>query len=67
MRLAIHKKTGYQIAIKIYEKYKLIDVQVKQNLIREIKLLSRLKQNNIMQLYESIDTLSNVYLITEFV
>jgi serine/threonine protein kinase len=29
VRLATHKKTGLQVAIKIYEKYKLIDPQVK--------------------------------------
>jgi hypothetical protein len=26
VRLATHKKTGHKVAIKIYEKYKLIDV-----------------------------------------
>jgi MAP/microtubule affinity-regulating kinase len=55
------------VAIKIYEKYKLVDAQVKHNLIREIKVLSRLNHPNILRLYESIDTLSNVYLITEYV
>ena len=29
VRLATHKKAGYKVAIKIYEKYKLIDVQIK--------------------------------------
>jgi serine/threonine protein kinase len=46
------------VAIKIYEKYKFIDLQVKQNLIREIKILSKLSHPNIMKMYESIDTLS---------
>ena len=36
-------------------------------MIREIKVLSRLNHPNILRLYESIDTFSNVYLITEFV
>ena len=40
---------------------------MKQNLIREIKVLSKLNHKNIMKLYESIDTLSNVYLISEYV
>ena len=67
VRLATHKKTGHNVAIKIYEKYKFIDLQVKQNLIREIKILSRISHPNIMRLYESIDTLSHVYLINEFI
>ena len=67
MRRAKHRKTGQLVAIKIYEKYKLIDVQVKHNLVREIKVLSKLNHPNILRLYESIDTFSNVYLITEYV
>jgi serine/threonine-protein kinase ULK/ATG1 len=55
------------VAIKIYEKYKLIDEQVKQNLVRDIKVLSKLNHPNNLRFYESIDTFSNVYLITEYV
>jgi len=54
------------VAIKIYEKFKLIDSQVKANLIKEIKVLGKLNHSNIVRLYESIDTFSNVYLITEY-
>jgi len=53
--------------MKIYEKYKLIDLQVKQNLVREIKVLHKLNHPNILKLFESIDTLNNVYLVTEYV
>ncbi len=52
--------------MKIYEKYKLIDVQIKNNLAREIKILQKLNHPNIVRLYESIDTFSNVYLVTEY-
>jgi len=54
------------VAIKIYEKFKLLDSQVKANLIKEIKVLGKLNHPNIVRLYESIDTFSNVYLITEY-
>ena len=37
-----HKKTGNWVAIKIYEKYKMLDAQLKSNLIREIKILWRI-------------------------
>lgn len=71
VRKGKHKKTGHPVALKIYDKYKLIDVQIKQNIIREIKILTKLKDAtnphpNILRLYESIDSLSNVYLITEY-
>ena len=36
-------------------------------MIREIKILSKLDHPNIMKLHESIDTLSNVFLINEYV
>ena len=71
VRKAIHKKSGYHVAFKIYDKYKLIDVQIKQNLVREIRILARLSQgsthSHLLRLYESIDTFSHVYLITEFI
>ena len=66
VRRAQHQRTGHMVAMKIYEKYKLLDTQVKQNLIREIKILSRVQPHpNIVKLYECIDTFSHVYLITE--
>jgi serine/threonine protein kinase len=67
VRLASHKISGHKVAIKIYEKYKLIDLQIKQNLVREIKILWKLNHPNIMKLYEAIDTLNTVHLITEYI
>lgn len=66
VRRAKHKKTGQLVAIKIYEKFRLLDSQVKANLVKEIKVLGRLNHPNIVRLYESIDSFSNVYLITEY-
>lgn len=63
----MHKVTGYKVAMKIIEKYKMIDVQVKQNLIREIKILTRISHENILRLYEAIDSFNSVYLITEYI
>lgn len=37
------------------------------NLLREIKILWKLKHQNILTLYESIDSLKNVYLITDYI
>ena len=72
MKHAIHKTTGMNVAIKIYDKFKLnSNIQVKKSVSREIKLLamlSGLEKNqvttqtfghghpNIMRLYDAIDS-----------
>jgi len=68
---AVHKDTGMNVAIKIYDKYKLhSNMQVKKSVGREIKLLSTIAHTertsteskfgighpNIMKLYDAIDT-----------
>lgn len=67
---AFHKVTGFPVAIKVYEKFRLLDTQLKQNLIREVKILYKLTQmpqnNHIMKLHEAIDTLDKIYLVVEF-
>lgn len=42
VKLATHRATNEKRAIKMYERYKLIDSTRRQSLIREIKILSRL-------------------------
>ena len=39
---ALHKPTGERVAIKIYDRFKLMDVQRKKSALREIKILSKL-------------------------
>jgi serine/threonine protein kinase len=53
---AHHKATGQSLAIKIYDKYKLLDIQRKKSVIREIKILKKLEHDNIVTLYDAIDT-----------
>lgn len=71
---ATHKKTGHSVAIKVYERFRMLDLQLKQNLTREVKILWKIKQGKsegdqgrfIMKLHESIDTLDKIYLVVEF-
>jgi serine/threonine protein kinase len=56
VRDGIHKPTGHKVAIKVYEKYKLIDPQRKRCLQKEIKVLSKLSHPNIVKLFEVIET-----------
>jgi len=53
---AYHKHTGQVLAIKVYDKYKLLDVQRKKSVIREIKILKKIQHENIATLYDAIDT-----------
>lgn len=53
---AQHRTTGFNIAVKVYDKYKLTDAQRKKSVIREIKLMKRLTHENIVTLYDAIDT-----------
>ena len=64
---SVHKKTGEKVAIKQYDRYKLLDLQRKKQAIREIKILSGLEHPNIVKLHESIDTHKYVYLVMEFI
>jgi len=38
----IHKETGMKLAIKIYDKFKLLDIQRRKNVAREIRILKHL-------------------------
>jgi len=62
-----HKMTGRKVAIKIYEKYKLIEPQRKISVKREIQILKRLNHPNILKLHETIDTTRQLFLITELI
>ena len=61
-----HRETNQKVAIKIYDRFKLMDVQRKKSALREIKIMHRLQHPNIVRLYESMDTAKYVYLVMEY-
>ncbi len=65
--LALHINLKHvQVAMKIIDKRKAQqDPYVAKNFRREAKLLQMIRHPNILQLYEVIETDSNLYLITE--
>ena len=69
VREAVHIESGYKVAIKIYDKYKLEQSdQIKQSVIREIKILSDMSDlmgqySTIMKLYVAIDMPRQLFLI----
>ena len=61
------KSSNTQVAIKTYEKARIIDPHRKKNVQREIKILKMLDHPNIMKLYEVIDTNKYLHLVCEFI
>lgn len=56
MRLGILKETKKRFAIKIYDKNKLLDAQRARNVKREITILQAVCHENIIKLYQTLDT-----------
>lgn len=67
VRLATHIITGEKVAVKILDKYKILKEADKRRLEREIKILKVLRHNNIVHLYNVIQTSSTIYLVMEYV
>jgi hypothetical protein len=63
----VYIHTGAEYAMKIYDKIKLIDLQKKKNVIREIHNIEQLHHSNIMQLFHVIDSPKQVILILELI
>lgn len=55
VKSALHKPTKRKYAIKIYERYKLMDPSKKTAVKREIQILKKLNHKNIVRLKEVID------------
>lgn len=67
VRIAIQKATNIRVAIKIYEKDKIMDPQRKKSVKREIKLLKMMSHPFIIKLYETLETNHHINIIMEYV
>ena len=67
VKLGIHKKTKKKYAIKIYSKTTLDDEEKNNSIKNEIYLLNQLNHENIMKLYDIINTPKYLYLILEYI
>eukprot|EP00930_Biecheleria_cincta_P021472 TRINITY_DN1590_c0_g2_i1.p1 TRINITY_DN1590_c0_g2~~TRINITY_DN1590_c0_g2_i1.p1 ORF type:complete len:961 (-),score=170.56 TRINITY_DN1590_c0_g2_i1:214-3060(-) len=63
----LHKESSKKVAIKIYEKYKLLDPQRRKSVRCEIRLMEQLRHPNIVVFHEALDTPKQIYLIMDFV
>ena len=68
VKLATHKPTGMILAIKVYEKFKLNEQgQRKTSVKREINALKKLQHENVMRLYDVIDSPKQLYIVLEHI
>jgi serine/threonine protein kinase len=56
VKQALHKPTGVKVAIKFYEKIKLMDPLRKTAVKKEIQIMKHLNHENTVKMYEVIDT-----------
>lgn len=67
VRIGLHKSTDKCVAIKIYEKSKLVEPQRRKSVKREIKLMERMSHPNICSLFDVLETSTQLFIIMEFV
>ena len=64
--MGIDKRTNNKVAIKVYEKKRLDEINKIKNLEREINILKHLNHSIIAKLEEVIETATEYYLIQEY-
>jgi serine/threonine protein kinase len=67
VRIATNKRDGTKYAIKVYDKSKLTDSNRQRSVRREIKLLQKMNNPNIVKIFEAFETDDYVYLVMEYV
>jgi serine/threonine protein kinase len=66
-RLAMNRTTGERVAVKVYEKYRLLEAQKRKAVRREIAILDQIKHEHIVRFIEAIDSPRHVYIVTEYI
>jgi MAP/microtubule affinity-regulating kinase len=67
VRSAQNKDNNSKVAIKIYDKFKLLTPSRKKNAEREIKILTKLNHPNIIKLYKTVENKKSLNLVLEYV
>jgi serine/threonine protein kinase len=66
VELARHKKTGIKVAVKKIDKQSLANKKIKATLMREVEIHKKLKHENIIRLFTSVEDEHYIYLILEY-
>jgi aurora kinase, other len=64
--LAVERRSGFVCALKVLEKWKMRELGVEENVIREIKLNMFLCHPNIAKLYGCFHDQHHIYLVCEY-
>ncbi|CAD2222068.1 serine/threonine kinase [Angomonas deanei] len=67
VKLAKDTETGKQWAIKVIDKEQLVRERMEEQLKREIAVMKMLRQPNIIELHEVMQTSNHIYLVLELV
>lgn len=66
VRVAWHKLTGRQVAIKTYEKAKLKDANQWRRIQQEIRLMEKLNNSRVIRMFECIESPKRIHIVMEF-
>ena len=66
VRQGRHKGLYYKVAIKIYDKEKMLEPTRRRNLKREILLVNKIRHPSIVGMYEAFDSKKQVFIVQEF-
>ena len=53
--------------MKIYPKYKLNDATKRKSVLREIQVMKKFENPNVIKIYDSFETTKEIYIIQEYV
>ena len=66
-KLALHRPSRRTVAVKIYEKFKLLDPHKRKAVSREIRILQKLRHPNLLHFIDALDSPKQVFIVTEFI
>ena len=66
VELAKHKRNGKKLAIKKIDKQSLSNKKIKATLMREVEIHKKLKHENIIRLFTSMEDNIYIYLVLEY-
>ncbi|KAK4518797.1 uncharacterized protein ATC70_009020 [Mucor velutinosus] len=68
VKLGIHRKTGIKVAIKVISRKQLsTSLKITQAVERELAVLQLLNHPHLINMYQILQDLNNIYFITEYV